>query len=136
MNEQFTRQAQEMFNAAKDGRIPDNIQAMAEDNVAKAREAYQKMNSAAKDGAKVVEDVFSSAQASVKTIGEKVLHNTVANTEAAFDAAQAIARARSIPEAARLHTIAHEGLHICTPTPFIPSTIFSYRRFGKWVCQR
>jgi phasin len=102
MNEQFTRQAQEMFNAAKDGRIPDNIQAMAEDNVAKAREAYQKMNSAAKDGAKVVEDVFSSAQASVKTIGEKVLHNTVANTEAAFDAAQAIARARSLPEAARL----------------------------------
>lgn len=102
MNEQFTRQAQEMFNAAKDGRIPDNIQAMAEDNVAKAREAYQKINSVAKDGAKVVEDVLSTAQAGAKSIGEKVLHNTVANTEAAFDAAQAIARARSLPEAARL----------------------------------
>ena len=27
MNEQFTRQAQEMFNAAKDARIPENFQA-------------------------------------------------------------------------------------------------------------
>jgi len=102
MNEQFTRQAQEMFNAAKDGRIPDNVQAMAEDNVAKVREAYQKMNSVTKDGAKVVEDVVLATQAGVKAIGEKVLTNTTANAEAVFDAAAAIARARSLPEAARL----------------------------------
>lgn len=102
MNEQFTRQAQEMFNAAKDGRIPDNVQAFAEDNVAKVREAYQKMNSATKDGAKVVEDVVLATQAGVKAIGEKVLTNTTTNAEAAFEAAAAIARARSLPEAARL----------------------------------
>ena len=34
MNDQFTRQAQEMFAAAKDARIPENIQAIAEDGVA------------------------------------------------------------------------------------------------------
>ncbi len=75
---------------------------MAEEGVAKTREAYQKINAATKDGAKVVEGVMVAAQAGVKTLGEKVLHNTMANTESLFDAAQAIARARSIPEAAKL----------------------------------
>ena len=102
INDQFTRQAQDMFNAAKDARIPENVQHMAEEGVAKTREAYQKINTATKDSAKVVEDVMVAAQASVKPLGEKVMHNTMANTESLFDAAQAIARARSIPEAAKL----------------------------------
>ena len=37
-----------------------------------------------------------------RAIGEKVLQNSVVNTEAAFDAAQAIARAKTFPEAVRL----------------------------------
>lgn len=102
MNEQFTRQAQDMFKVAQDGKIPENLQAFAEDSVTKSREAYHKFQSAAKDSAKVVEDVVLVAQAGAKAFGEKVLHNTTVNTEAAFDAAQAIARARSLPEAARL----------------------------------
>ena len=40
--------------------------------------------------------------ASAKSIGEKIVANTLANTEAAFEAAQAIARARTFPEIARL----------------------------------
>jgi len=102
MNEQFTRQAQEMFSAAKDARIPENVQAFAEESVAKTRDAYQKFNAVAKDSAKVLEDVMTAAQAGARALGEKVLTNTAANTEAAFDAAQAIARARTLPEAARL----------------------------------
>lgn len=102
MNEQFTRQAQDMFNAAKDARIPENVQAFAEESVAKTREAYVKFSAVAKDGAKVLEDVMLAGHAGAKAIGEKVLHNTSINTEAAFDAAQAIARARSVPEAFRL----------------------------------
>ena len=102
MNEQFTRQAKDMFKVAQDGRIPENIQAMAEDGVTKTRDAYLKLNTVAKDGAKVVEDVVLAAQAGAKAIGEKVLHNTSVNTEAVFDAAQAMARARTLPEAARL----------------------------------
>jgi phasin len=102
MNEQFTRQAQEMFNAAKEVRIPENIQALAEESVAKTREAYNKINATAKDSAKLLEEVMLTAQAGAKALGEKVLSNTAANTEAAFDAAQALARCRSLPEAARL----------------------------------
>ena len=100
--DQFTRQAQDMFNAAKEARIPENVQAIAEEGVAKTREAYSKISAVTKDNAKVVEEVLLAAQAGAKSIGEKVLHNTAVNTEAAFDAAQAIARARTIPEAARL----------------------------------
>ncbi len=45
-----------------------------------------------------------AAHAGAKSIGEKVLRNTEINTEAVFDAAQAIARAKTIPEAVRLQT--------------------------------
>lgn len=102
MNEQFTRQAQEMFNAAKDARIPENVQAFAEESVAKTRDAYVKMSSAAKDGVKVIEDVMLASHAGAKAIGEKVLHNASVNTDAAFEAAQAMARSRTLPEALRV----------------------------------
>lgn len=104
MTDQFTRQAQDMFNAAKDARIPENIQAIAEDSVAKTREAYSKMTTVTKDGAQVVEDVMLAAHAGAKSIGDKVLRNAESNTEAVFEAAQAIARAKTIPEAVRLQT--------------------------------
>lgn len=102
MNEQFTRQAQEMFNVAKDARIPENFQAIAEDGVAKSREAFQKLNSAAQEHVKTTEEVMLAAHAGGKAIGEKVMTNAAANTAALFDAAQAIARAKTLPEAARL----------------------------------
>ena len=103
MNEQFTRQAQEMFNVAKDARIPEHFQAIAEDGVAKSREAFQKLNAAAQENAKTTEEVMLAAHAGSKAIGEKVMTNAAANTAALFDAAQAIARAKTLPEAARLH---------------------------------
>lgn len=102
MNEHFTRQAQDMFRAAQSGNIPESLQAMAEDSVTKTREAYQKIQSATKDNAKAVEDLVLATQAGAKAIGEKVIENTTANTEAAFDAACAMAKARSLPEVARL----------------------------------
>lgn len=104
MTDQFTRQAQDMFAAAKDARIPEQVQAMAQDGVSKARDAYAKINTVTKDGAKVLEDVMVAAHAGAKTIGDKVLRNTEVNTEAVFDAAQAIARAKTFPEVIRLQT--------------------------------
>lgn len=98
----FTRQAQEMFTAGKDARIPENMSAFAEDAVNKSREVYSKFAAAAKDNVKVVEDVVLTAQAGAKSIGEKLVANTLANTDAVFDAAQAIAKAKTFPEVARL----------------------------------
>ena len=104
MTDQLNRQAQEIFAAAKEVRIPQNVQVIVENSVAKTREAYSTMNSAAKDGVKVLEDVMVAAHAGAKTIGEKILRNTETNTEAAFDAARAISRAGTLPEVVRLQT--------------------------------
>lgn len=102
MNEQFTRQAQEMFSAAKDARIPENMQAFAEDSVNKSREFYQKLNATAQENVNAVEEFMLASHAGAKSVGEKFMANAAANTESAFDAAQAIARAKTLPEAARL----------------------------------
>ncbi|MEM7774822.1 MAG: phasin family protein [Pseudomonadota bacterium] len=102
MNEQFARQAQEMFNMGKNVQIPENMQQLAEDSVQKTRESYQRFNDAAKDSVKVFEEMMLASHAGVKAISEKMIHNSSVNTEAAFDAATAIARAKSVPEAARL----------------------------------
>ena len=104
MNEQIKRQFEDMLGAAKDARIPDNVQHFAEEAVEKSREAYVKIASATRDNAKVAEEVMLTAQAGAKSLGEKMLHNTLANTEAAFDAARAISRAKTLPEAVRLQT--------------------------------
>lgn len=100
----FARQTQEFFSAAKEARIPEQVQAIAEDSVSKARETYGKFNTVAMDGVKVLEEVMVTAHAGAKSIGDKVLKNAEANTEAAFDAAQAIARAKTLPELVRLQT--------------------------------
>ena len=54
----FTRQAQEMFTAGKDAKVPENISAFAEDAIAKSRDAYHKFAALAKDNAKVAEEVM------------------------------------------------------------------------------
>ena len=102
MNEQFTRQAQEMFSAAKDAKIPENFQAFAEESVNRSREFYQKLNATARDNVDAVEEFMLASHAGAKSVGEKIMQNAAANTESAFDAAQAIARAKTLPEAARL----------------------------------
>jgi len=102
MNDQFKRQAEQFMNAAKDARIPEQFQAFAEDSVNKGREAFDKVASAAKDQAKVAEDVILATQAGAKTIGSKILDNTMSNATAAFEAAEAIVKAKTVPEAARL----------------------------------
>ncbi len=102
MNDQFTRQAQDMLAAAKEARIPENVQAFAEDSVAKTREAYTKMNAATHDGVKAVQEIMLAAQAGAKSLGEKMLQTASTNAEAAFDAAEAMAKAKTLPEMARL----------------------------------
>jgi hypothetical protein len=102
VQEDFAKQAQDMFAAAKDAKIPENMQHFAEESVTKTREMFHKLNTAAKDNAKVLEDVVLASTAGNKAISEKLLANTVANTETMFDAAQAMAKAKTLPEAAQI----------------------------------
>lgn len=104
MNEHFKRQAEQFMDAAKAVKIPENIQAMAEEGVTRSQEAFEQISAAAKDQAKVAEDLALATQAGFKSIGAKLLDNTTVNAEAAFEAARAIARAGTVTEALRLQT--------------------------------
>jgi hypothetical protein len=102
VQDDFARQAQDMFAAAKDAKIPENIAHMAEESVAKSREAFNKFNAAAKDSAKTMEEMMLASTAGNKAIGEKMMQNTVLNAEAMFEAASAMAKAKTMPEAAQI----------------------------------
>src|SRR5437588_11754755 len=54
----------------------------------------------AKQNAKVMEDLVRGSQA----IGEKLVANSAKNVRAALDAAQALASAKTLPDALRLQT--------------------------------
>jgi hypothetical protein len=103
MNQQA---AQQMFGQAekmfKDARVPEQVQAIAQEGVAKSRELYAKSSAAAQEGAKLLTEVAETAWSSTKVLNDKILQNVAANTEAMFDAAQAIAKAGSVPEAMKL----------------------------------
>ena len=104
MKNDFTSQAEDFMRTAADVKVPEQMQHFAEDSVAKTREAYAKMTVAAQETHKAMTEVAGAATQSAKTLGEKMLSNVSANTEAVFDAAQAIARSRSIPEAMKLQS--------------------------------
>jgi len=113
MKEDFAPQASEMLGAVKSTRIPDNLQDFAQESIVKTRDAYREINTVAKDGAKAVEELMLTAQAGAKALGEKIMANVNKNMEGAFDAAQTIARARTMTEIARLQVdMTHEQLTI------------------------
>jgi hypothetical protein len=105
VNQVFGKQA---FDQAekflKDMRVPENIQAVAQQGVAASKEAYSKAVAVAQDGAKVMSEIADTAWASTKILNEKIVQNVAANAEAAFNAAQAIAIAKTLPEIAKLQS--------------------------------
>ena len=84
MTTQYERQAGAILNASRLGHVPEHVQAVAHSGLVQTREATLK------------------SIALVKTLAAKALDNTLVNTEAVFDAAQAIARAKDMNEAAQL----------------------------------
>lgn len=100
----FARQAEDFLRSANDMRMPDSMQQLAEDSVAKTREACSKMTVAAQDAHRTLTEVTGLASEGARTIGEKVLANVAANTSAAFDAAEAMARSKTLPEALKVQT--------------------------------
>jgi len=102
MKNDFNAQADEFLRTAADVKVPESVQHFAEDSVAKTREAYAKMTATAQDAQRAMAEVAGATTQSAKTLGEKLLANYAANTEAVFDAAEAIARSRSVPEAIKL----------------------------------
>jgi hypothetical protein len=103
VNHQFRQQAfDQAEKLLKDARVPEHVLAIAQQGVAASKEFYEKSASAAQDGAKAMTEFADTAWGSTKMLNEKLVQNLMTNTEAAFDAAQAIATAKSLPEIAKL----------------------------------
>ncbi len=98
MNEQSTRYTREMFSTLEEARIPEAMRAFAEQAVVRMCQSYKNIGAVADDTARALEEVMLSTHAGAKAIGAKAFEYSVANAETAFDAAEAIARAKTIPE--------------------------------------
>jgi hypothetical protein len=82
--------------------LPETAQALAQDGVARTLEFYRKGTAAAQGGVRVFAEVAETAWGSAKLLNDKVAQNLASNTEAAFNAAEACARAGSLHEIAML----------------------------------
>ncbi|MGE3702682.1 MAG: phasin family protein [Hyphomicrobiaceae bacterium] len=105
VDHQFGKQVfDQTENFFKDARVPDNLQAIAQQGVAASKELCTQAAASARDGTKVMTEIADSAWGSTKVLNEKWGQNVAANTEAFFSAAQAVASAKSLPEIAKLQS--------------------------------
>ncbi|MEZ5922984.1 MAG: phasin family protein [Hyphomicrobiaceae bacterium] len=102
MHQTFIRQTEAFIEAARDGRMPEGVQAAAQEGIARTREAYETASAASKVAGQALGQVAEAAGKGAMTLAETAMKNMSTNIEAAFDAASRVARAKSIPEAARL----------------------------------
>ena len=105
MNQQFEQQAfDQTAKLFKDAHLPEKIQAIARQGVTTSQKFYTKTAAAAQDGAKAITEIADTAWGSTKILNEKVVQNVATNFEAAFEAAQKIASAKSLPEIIKLQS--------------------------------
>ncbi len=104
MLEQLARQARDAVAATGRTELPPEVLALAQESVSKTREAYAKWAIGAEKGAKALEEAIQLARTGAKTVGDEALGNVLANAEAALDAADALARAKTVQDALQLQT--------------------------------
>ena len=80
----YEQKADVIIKAARSGQLPANVRAIAHEGLTQTRETSLQ------------------SIAAVRTLATKVLDTTLANTEAVFEAALAIASAKNLTEAAQL----------------------------------
>ena len=82
--------------------VPEQMRAFAEKGVSQARESYTKFKDAAETHNSTIEAVFTTATKGATDYSAKVLDIVKANTAAAFDFAQELVSAKSMPQAMEL----------------------------------
>ena len=82
--------------------VPEQVRAFAEKGVSQARESYTKFKDAAETHNSTIEAVFTTATKGATDYSAKVLDIVKANTAAAFDFAQELVSAKSMPQAMEL----------------------------------
>jgi phasin len=82
--------------------VPAAFREFAEKGVAQAKEAYDKMKSAAEESTAMLEDTYATATKGVTAYNLKLLECARANMNAAFDFATEFMAAKSMSEAVEL----------------------------------
>jgi phasin len=95
--------------------VPEQMRAFAEKGVSQARESYTKFKDAAETHNSTIEAVFTTATKGATDYSAKVLDIVKTNTNAAFDFAQELVGAKSLPQAMELWT-AHTKKQVETLT--------------------
>jgi hypothetical protein len=85
-----------------DAFAPQSVQAIAQESVLRTWELYRKSVGAAQGGARLLAEVAETAWGSARLLNDKAARNVASNTEAAFNAAEACAKAGSLAEIAAL----------------------------------
>jgi len=105
VNQEFGNQAFDQIEKLfKGARVPDNVQALAQQGVTASKDLYSRTAEAVRDGATVMTEIADTVWGSTKMLNDKIAQNLAANAEATFSAAQAIATAKSLPEIAKLQS--------------------------------
>ena len=89
----------DQFSNVSPFQIPEQVRAMAEQSVSQVRDGYQRLKEAAETGNGTLEAVCASATKGAGDFTTKVIDIAKINTEAAFDFAQSLLSAKSLPEA-------------------------------------
>ena len=82
--------------------LPDQLQKLTKDGVARGRDTFKSFNSVLKQQARASSKVAEVVQAGGTSVAEQLMSNTSANAEVFFDAVLAMASAKLIPEAFRI----------------------------------
>ena len=91
-------------HVAKGVHTQEPVQSDMQESVGKSRKFYSKAVTATQDGAMVLTELVDTAWSNTRMLNDKIIQNATANAEATFDAAQAIARATSFSEVAKIHS--------------------------------
>jgi phasin len=84
--------------------IPAAFREIAEKSVTQAKEAYEKMRSAAEEATDVLEDTYATATKGVSELGLKLIEVARENTNSAFDFATQLMAVKSLSEVVELST--------------------------------
>lgn len=98
MYDQFTKPFSEFFKT----QLPEQLQTMAHDGLAKSRDVALQSIAVAKDGAEAFGKACPVAPKEASALTAKAFAQVIENTESAYEVAQSIARAKSPVEVAQL----------------------------------
>lgn len=82
--------------------LVENISQVYNETLSHSRAAFEKTSASARDNMKTTADLFLALQTAAVQWNEKLLANTIANTEAALAAAKAMSAVHRVEDLARL----------------------------------